>query len=180
MLLGEWAGAVTGSPDAGLGQLFAAQVARTPDAVAVVGEGRELSYRDVDALANRAARRLIGEGVRPGSRVALFQERSVSAVVTTLAVVKAGAVYVPLDTRYPADRVELIVGRSGVSHVVTDRDPGSWAVPAGVRVLGPVTGDEGDSSDPSVPVHPDQPVYAMFTSGSTGVPKGVAVTHRNV
>ncbi|MYQ88409.1 AMP-binding protein, partial [Streptomyces sp. SID4936] len=94
VLLGEWAGAVTGSPDAGLGQLFAAQVARTPDAVAVVGEGRELSYRDVDALANRAARRLIGEGVRPGSRVALFQERSVSAVVTTLAVVKAGAVYV--------------------------------------------------------------------------------------
>ncbi|MFE6668283.1 amino acid adenylation domain-containing protein [Streptomyces sp. NPDC057697] len=181
LLLDEWAGAVTGSPDAGLAQLFAAQVVRTPDAVAVVGEGRELSYRELDALANRAARRLIGEGVRPGSRVALFQERSVSAVVTTLAVVKAGAVYVPLDTRYPADRVELIVSRSGVSHVVTDRGPVSWAVPAGVRVLDPVTGDTGDDpSDPSVPVHPDQPVYAMFTSGSTGEPKGVAATHRNV
>ncbi|WP_371774348.1 amino acid adenylation domain-containing protein [Streptomyces sp. NBC_01438] len=180
VLLGEWSGEVTGSPGAGLGVLFAAQVARTPDAVAVVGEGRELSYRELDALANAAARGLIGEGVRPGSRVALFLERSVSAVVMTLAVVKAGAVYVPLDTRYPAERVELIVGQSGVSHVVTDRDAGVLAVPAGVRVLSPVSDGEGDSSDPAVVVHADQPVYAMFTSGSTGVPKGVAVTHRNV
>ncbi|MFJ1899698.1 amino acid adenylation domain-containing protein, partial [Streptomyces sp. NPDC088115] len=110
----------------------------------------------------------------------LFLERSVSAVVMTLAVVKAGAVYVPLDTRYPAERVELIVGQSGVSHVVTDRDAGVLAVPAGVRVLSPVLDGEGDVSDPLVVVHADQPVYAMFTSGSTGVPKGVAVTHRNV
>ncbi|MFJ6017585.1 amino acid adenylation domain-containing protein, partial [Streptomyces sp. NPDC092952] len=92
----------------------------------------------------------------------------------------AGAVYVPLDTRYPAERVELIVGQSGVTHLVTDRDPGSVVVPAGVRVLGPVAGEAVASSDPGVVVHPDQPVYAMFTSGSTGVPKGVAVTHRNV
>ncbi|MFG2675186.1 amino acid adenylation domain-containing protein [Streptomyces sp. NPDC048445] len=180
LLLGEWSGEVTGSPGAGLGVLFAAQVARTPDAVAVVGEGRELSYRELDALANVAARGLIGEGVRPGGRVALFLERSVSAVVMTLAVVKAGAVYVPLDTRYPSERVELIVGQSGVSHVVTDRDAGVFVVPAGVRVLSPVSDGEGDSSDPMVVVHADQPVYAMFTSGSTGVPKGVAVTHRNV
>ncbi|MGC5402167.1 AMP-binding protein, partial [Streptomyces sp. DT20] len=67
--------------------------------------------------------------------MALFLERSVSAVVMTLAVVKAGAVYVPLDTRYPSERVELIVGQSGVSHVVTDRDAGVFVVPAGVRVL---------------------------------------------
>ncbi|MFJ2708732.1 amino acid adenylation domain-containing protein [Streptomyces sp. NPDC087428] len=180
VLLGEWAGEVTGSPGVGLAELFAAQVVRTPDAVAVVGEGREFSYREVDVLANRAARVLMGEGVRPGGRVALFLERSVSAVVTTLAVVKAGAVYVPLDTRYPAERVELIVGGSGVSHVVTDRGAGSLVVPAGVRVLGPVWGGGGDASDPLVAVHVDQPVYAMFTSGSTGVPKGVAVTHRNV
>ncbi|MFC9758687.1 amino acid adenylation domain-containing protein [Streptomyces sp. NPDC056921] len=181
LLLGEWAGAVTGGPGVGLGELFAAQVVRTPDAVAVVGEGCELSYRELDGLANGVARRLIAEGVRPGSRVALFQERSVGAVVATLGVVKAGAVYVPLDTRYPADRVELIVGESGVSHLVTDRDPGSLVLPAGVRVLGPVLdGEDGDVSDPGVSVHADQPVYAMFTSGSTGVPKGVAVTHRNV
>ncbi|MFJ5197135.1 amino acid adenylation domain-containing protein [Streptomyces sp. NPDC088394] len=181
LLLGEWAGAVTGSPGVGLGRLFGAQVVRTPDAVAVVGEGRELSYRELDGLANGVARRLIAEGVRPGSRVALFQERSVAAVVATLGVVKAGAVYVPLDTRYPADRVELIVGESGVTHLVTDRDPGSLVLPAGVRVLGSLSGgDFSDVSDPGVVVHPDQPVYAMFTSGSTGVPKGVAVTHRNV
>ncbi|MEE1766758.1 AMP-binding protein, partial [Streptomyces sp. JV185] len=183
LLLGEWSGAVTGGPGAGLGELFAAQVVRTPDAVAVVGEGCELSYRELDGLANGVARRLMGEGVGPGDRVALLQDRAVGAVVATLGVVKAGAVYVPLDTRYPADRVELIVGESGVSYLVTDRDPGSLVLPAGVRVLGAVSGDAGacaDLSDPGVSVHADQPVYAMFTSGSTGVPKGVAVTHRNV
>ncbi|MET9412249.1 amino acid adenylation domain-containing protein [Streptomyces sp. NPDC002935] len=180
LLLESWAGSVTGSVDAGLGELFAAQVARTPDAVAVVHGGEELSYRELEERANRLARRLIAEGVGVGSRVALFQERSVDSVVTTLAVVKAGGVYVPLDTRYPMERVQLIVEQSDVSFFVTDRDPGEVRLPAGAKVIPSAAPDQGDAGDPGVRVHPDQPVYAMFTSGSTGVPKGVAVTHRNV
>ncbi|MFF2520947.1 non-ribosomal peptide synthetase [Streptomyces liangshanensis] len=180
LLLEEWSGAATGVPDRNLAELFAAQARRTPDAIAVVAGDRELTYRELDARANRTARRLITEGVRPGSRVALLQERSLTAVVTTLAVVKAGATYVPLDTRHPGDRIQLITEQSAITHLLTDRDPGHLTLPPGITTLTTTAPDAGDSSDPSVPIHPDQPVYAMFTSGSTGVPKGVAVTHRNV
>ncbi|MFJ1596419.1 amino acid adenylation domain-containing protein [Streptomyces sp. NPDC088261] len=179
LLLEGWSGAATGVPDQGLAELFAAQAARTPDAIAVVADDRELTYRELDALANRTAHHLIAEGVRPGSRVGLLQERSLTAVVTTLAVVKAGATYVPLDTRYPGDRIQLITEQSALTHLLTDHDPGYLTLPSGVTTL--TTGTHSaDATDPAVPVHPDQPVYAMFTSGSTGVPKGVAVTHRNV
>ncbi|MFF1448588.1 amino acid adenylation domain-containing protein [Streptomyces sp. NPDC058274] len=180
LLLDEWSGAVTGSSAAGLGELFAAQVARTPDAVAVVHGTQELTYGELDEHANRLAHRLIAEGVAPGSRVALFQERSLNAVIATLAVVKAGAVYVPLDTRYPMERVQLIVEQSAVEVILTDRAPDDLQLPPGARALTTSVPADGESSDPRVPVHPDQAVYAMFTSGSTGVPKGVAVTHRNV
>ncbi|WP_251094766.1 non-ribosomal peptide synthetase [Streptomyces sp. Caat 7-52] len=179
LLLEQRAGTVTGSAGAGLGELFAAQAARTPDAVALVHGDQELTYRELDALANSAAHRLIAEGVVAGSRVALFQERSVNAVVATLAVVKAGAVYVPLDTRYPMERVQLIVEQSAVDFFVTDREPGAVRLPEGAKVI-PSGAASENQGDPGVRVHPDQPVYAMFTSGSTGVPKGVAVTHRNV
>ncbi|WP_446039161.1 amino acid adenylation domain-containing protein [Streptomyces sp. SID1121] len=182
LLLEEWNGLATGTPDKNLAELFAAQTHRTPDAIAVVADDRELTYRELDTLANRTAHHLIAEGVRPGSRVALLQERSLTAVVTTLAVVKAGATYIPLDTRYPADRIQLITGQSAITHLLTDRDPGRLTLPPGVTTLttGTHSDETTDTTDPAVPVHPDQPVYAMFTSGSTGVPKGVAVTHRNV
>ncbi|WTP28248.1 non-ribosomal peptide synthetase [Streptomyces sp. NBC_00203] len=155
-------------------------MARTPDAVAVVHATQELTYRELDERANRLAHHLIAEGVEPDSRVALFQERSLDAVIATLAVVKAGAVYVPLDTRYPMERVQLIVEQSAVKVFLTDRGPESLQIPSGARAISVAAPSEGDASDPHVPVHPDQAVYAMFTSGSTGVPKGVAVTHRNV
>ncbi|MEU7413574.1 amino acid adenylation domain-containing protein, partial [Streptomyces sp. NPDC042638] len=166
LLLERWAGPVTESADAGLGELFAAQAARTPDAVAVVHGTQRLTYRELDERANRLAHRLIAEGVRAGSRVALFQERSVDAVVSTLAVVKAGAVYVPLDTRYPVERVQLIVAQSSIGYFLTDTTVTGLQLPAGARLL-QVAGLDGagpDASDPGVRVHPDQPVYAMFTS----------------
>ncbi|MFE6819973.1 amino acid adenylation domain-containing protein, partial [Streptomyces sp. NPDC057675] len=181
-LLDTWHGPAQSRPAASLPQLFAAQAARTPDAVAVTCGGERLTYADLDRRANRLAHRLIAEGVRPGSRVVLFLERSLEAVVAILAVVKAGAVYVPLDTRYPADRIELIVRMSGGSLFLTDRDIADLELPSDAQIMTLTQAAELDLPDtaPEVDVHPEQLAYAMFTSGSTGVPKGVAVTHRNI
>ncbi|MCX4983997.1 non-ribosomal peptide synthetase [Streptomyces sp. NBC_00572] len=180
-LLDTWHGTPHSRPATSLPQLFAAQVARTPEAVAVTLGGERLTYAELDRRANRLAHRLIAEGVRPGSRVVLFLERSLEAVVAILAVVKAGAVYIPLDTRYPADRIELIVRMSGGSLFVTDRDSSGIELPPGARAMTLHQPSSGmPDTDPEVDVHPEQLAYAMFTSGSTGVPKGVAVTHRNI
>ncbi|MFB8083094.1 amino acid adenylation domain-containing protein [Streptomyces sp. NPDC056013] len=181
-LLDTWHGPAHSRPAASLPQLFAAQAARTPDAVAVTCGGERLTYADLDRRANRLAHRLIAEGVRPGSRVVLFLERSLEAVVAILAVVKAGAVYVPLDTRYPADRIELIVRMSGGSLFLTDRDIADLELPSDAQIMTLTQAAVPDLPDtaPEVDVHPEQLAYAMFTSGSTGVPKGVAVTHRNI
>ncbi|MFE0653939.1 amino acid adenylation domain-containing protein [Streptomyces sp. NPDC059534] len=180
-LLDTWHGTPHTRPAASMPQLFAAQAARTPDAVAVTLAGRRLTYAELDRRANRLAHRLIAEGVRPGSRVVLFLERSLEAVVAILAIVKAGAVYVPLDTRYPTDRIELIVRMSGGTLFLTDRELAGLELPHGARALNVTDSTDGlPETAPEVEVHPEQLAYAMFTSGSTGVPKGVAVTHRNV
>ncbi|WNI27179.1 non-ribosomal peptide synthetase [Streptomyces sp. ITFR-16] len=181
LLLDTWHGTRRDRPAASLPQLFAAQASRTPDAVAVTLGGRRLTYAELDRRANRLAHRLIEKGVRPGSRVVLFLERSLEAVVAILAIVKAGAVYVPLDTRYPTERIGLIVRMSGGALFLTDRELAGLELPRGAQVLNVADGTEGlPETAPQIEVHPEQPAYAMFTSGSTGVPKGVAITHRNV
>ncbi|MFH9942080.1 amino acid adenylation domain-containing protein [Streptomyces murinus] len=195
-LLVTWNGAVSPCAGTSLPEAFAAQVAREPAAPAVVMGERTLTYAELDERTDRLARRLIGEGIRAGDPVVLFLERSLEAVVALLAVVKAGAVYVPLDVRYPADRIALIIRDSKATVFLTDRDLTGLGLPEHARTI-PVTGvadhpaghpadhpagpqETAGGADPLPPVHPDQPAYAMFTSGSTGVPKGVAVTHRNI
>ncbi|WP_143070977.1 non-ribosomal peptide synthetase, partial [Streptomyces malaysiense] len=184
-LLVTWNGDVVPRAGTSLPEAFAARVAREPDAPAAVMGERVLTYAELDERADRLARRLVGAGIRAGDPVVLFLERSLEAVVAVLAVVKAGAVYVPLDVRYPADRIALIIRDSKATVFLTDREPAGLGLPEHARVI-PVTGvadrPQGTPSgaDPLPPVHPEQPAYAMFTSGSTGVPKGVAVTHRNI
>ncbi|WP_326701509.1 amino acid adenylation domain-containing protein [Streptomyces sp. NBC_01754] len=180
-LLDTWHGTPHSRPAASLPQLFAAQAARTPDAVAVTLAGRHLTYAELDRRANRLAHRLIEQGARPGSRVVLFLERSLEAVVAILAIVKTGAVYVPLDTRYPTERIELIVRMSGSTLFLTDREPDGLELPQDARTLNVADDTQGlPETAPWIEIHPGQPAYAMFTSGSTGVPKGVVVTHHNV
>ncbi|WP_370950010.1 sigma-70 family RNA polymerase sigma factor [Amycolatopsis sp. cg5] len=158
----EWNDTATDLPSASLPELFEAQAARTPDEIAVVLGGTSLTYAELDRRANGLAHDLIARGVRAQDRVVLKQERSIDLVVSILGVLKAGAVYVPLDLRAPAARADAIVAECGAGIVLTD-----------------ISESEKDTG-PDVATHPDHLAYVMYTSGSTGTPKGVAVTHRSV
>ncbi|MGH3754837.1 MAG: amino acid adenylation domain-containing protein, partial [Pseudonocardiaceae bacterium] len=164
--------------------VFTQQVASVPDAVAVVSAGATLSYFELEVAANRLAHRLIRWGVRVEDRVAVLVERSIPLVVTVLAVAKAGGVYVPLDERAPAQRLRSVLAQANAAVMVTDR---AWEAVARSVHGGPlvvVDTDESlradDADPPAVALSPDNLVYLEFTSGSTGVPKGVAARHRDV
>ncbi|MFF5435825.1 amino acid adenylation domain-containing protein, partial [Streptomyces griseofuscus] len=177
-------------PGAALPTLFEEQVARTPDAVAVVFEGVELSYREVNERANRLARLLVGEGAGPERFVAVAMPRSADLVISLLAVLKTGAAYVPIDPDYPADRIAYILGDADPMAVITVEGSGV-ELPAGTaRIVldGPATQEaldaraSGDLTDAErlASVHAGAPAYVIYTSGSTGRPKGVVVEHRGI
>ncbi|EWM10643.1 non-ribosomal peptide synthetase [Kutzneria sp. 744] len=151
---------------------FAEQVARTPDAVAVVGA---LTYRELDLRANRLAHRLIAAGVGAETPVAVLMDRSVDLIVAELAVLKAGGVYVPLHASYPEQRMRWVIEETGALAVLVDRTSGLDGV---VELLATDLAD--DDCDPGVTVDPRQLAYVMYTSGSTGNPKGVAITHEDI
>ena len=169
-----------------IGDLFTAQAAATPHAPAVVWDGAELTYAELENAANRLAGRLAGLGVSREDRVGLLAERSAGQVIAVLAVLKAGAAYLPLDTRAPAGRMRQLLTPQARPRVVLC-DQGWRATAAGLHegptvlvdtaglLAGggpagppPVTGDLGDLA------------YVIFTSGSTGQPKAVAVRHQDV
>ncbi|MCT4351664.1 amino acid adenylation domain-containing protein [Streptomyces sp. Je 1-79] len=166
--------------DATLATLFAAQVARTPDAPAVVFEGTTLSYAELDRRAEALARRLRARGAGPERFVAVAVPRSAELMVALLGVHKAGAAYLPLDLDYPADRVAFMLADSGARTVVTTT--GSAGRLPDVQGLEHVLVDHDEEAPdaPAAPAGPDHPAYLIYTSGSTGRPKGVAVTHRAI
>ncbi|MGH3779323.1 MAG: amino acid adenylation domain-containing protein, partial [Pseudonocardiaceae bacterium] len=170
-------------PAASLPELFQTQVQATPDAVAVVCGDITLTYTQLNTRANQLAHTLITQGVGRESAVAVLVERSVDLVVSILAVVKAGGAYVPLDTRYPLARMELIIAETAASVVVTDQAGRAYLLPDSAQVVvvdADGGGVEGDPGDPGIVCDPGQLAYVMYTSGSTGQPKGIAVTHRDV
>ena len=161
--------------------LFAAQVARTPEAVAVSCAGRSMTYRELDEAANRLAHLLVGEGAGPGRCVVLLFSRSVEAIVAIVAVLKTGAAYVPIDPVVPAARMELVVNDAAPIAAVTTGGLVDRLQGYGLRVID--VDDPGIDSQPSsglaVP-SPDDIAHLIYTSGTTGVPKAVAATHGNV
>ncbi len=167
-------------------QLFADQARRTPEAIALVNGEVELSYAELDRQANILAHRLIEEGVRPGDRVAIVADRSRALVVAELAILKAGAAYVPLDPRAPAARKAWMVADCAARLVLTGADAAvgaeaDVAIDVATLAIDEVVADPApDPGDPASPVSSHDPAYVMYTSGSTGTPKGVVVPHRAV
>ncbi|MFZ2530404.1 MAG: amino acid adenylation domain-containing protein, partial [Rhodococcus sp. (in: high G+C Gram-positive bacteria)] len=158
---------------------FDAQVAATPDAVALVFEGRELTYAQFDARVDAVARRLSALGVGPESRVALAMRRSLELVIGMYAVLRAGGAYVPVDPDHPADRVAYILDAADPVVVLSTRRD-DFPVPGERSVLflddpAAMLSDGAEWTPPTV--RPDNTAYVIFTSGSTGKPKGVAVPH---
>ncbi|GAA3507034.1 non-ribosomal peptide synthetase [Streptomyces showdoensis] len=171
-ILRSWNDTGRALPEASLPGLFAEHVAAAPDAVAVAGPV-VLTYAELDRRANHLAHRLVAAGALPDRPVALLQERSAELIVSMLAVLKAGSAYLPLPSTVPADRMRAMAERAGAALLVTDR-PHELT---GLTVLAP---EEGEAAEPPrADPHPDQAAYVMFTSGSTGVPKAVVLTHRN-
>ncbi|MEV6766724.1 amino acid adenylation domain-containing protein [Streptomyces sp. NPDC051105] len=154
---------------------FAEQVARTPDAPAVEADGASLTYSNLDAASGRLAARLREAGVRPGDTVALPLDRSVSMVVAQLAVLRAGACCLPLDPRAPAARLAALTDRSDVRVAIAGPDV---ELPDPVLVLAPRA--SGDVPVPITATPPESAAYVMYTSGSTGEPKGIITPHRAI
>ncbi|CAH5442480.1 non-ribosomal peptide synthetase [Serratia marcescens] len=159
--------------------LFEQWAQRTPDAVAVVNDRDSLSYAQLNAHANQLAHQLIAQGVRPGDRVATSLERSVSLVIAQLAILKAGAAYVPLDPHLPVARQAWIIGDSGASLILCDRDI-DREIAGEIACLRIDRLRQNPTHDPAVPRAGGAPAYIMYTSGSTGTPKGVMVTHQGI
>ncbi|MEV4920244.1 non-ribosomal peptide synthetase [Streptomyces tirandamycinicus] len=164
---------------------FAAQARRTPDAVAVSCGAAALTYRQLDERANRLAHRLLRSGVGPEDPVAVLMERSPDVVVSMLAALKAGACYLPLHSAHPPERMQQTLDRAGSPVLLADEAMGLRGLPRTRSVVFPAADTPAEpttdpATDPAVPTGPDRLAYVMHTSGSTGEPKGVAVTHRGV
>ena len=189
-LLAEWNDTARQVPELTLPELFEAQVARTPDAPAVVFGDVELSYADLNARANRLARYLVSLGAGPERLAVIAVPRSAEMIVAVLAVLKTGAAYVPVDPAYPPGRVEFMVSDTSPVVALTTTGTGQ-RLPDGTPVVvlddratvaaiaDLADGDLAGGERLAVP-RPSSPAYVIYTSGSTGRPKGVVVEHRSV
>ncbi|WP_127573281.1 non-ribosomal peptide synthetase, partial [Paenibacillus xylaniclasticus] len=162
-------------------RLFEEQVERTPDHIAVVSETEQVTYRELNARANRLARKLRKLDVKADSRVGLLAERSVEMIAGILGILKAGGAYVPIDPSYPQERMAYMLDDSGCRWLVGDGNLLKKVTFAGEKLeLRGAMLDGEEAGNLEAANDPHHLAYVIYTSGSTGQPKGVMVEHRNV
>jgi amino acid adenylation domain-containing protein/FkbM family methyltransferase len=167
-----------------LHELFEAQAERRPEALALVCGDEQLSYRELNKRANQLAHYLRGLGLGPEQRVGICVERSAEMIVAVLGTLKAGAAYVPLDARYPRERLAFMLKDAEVRVLLTEQHLARSLSAGEARVVCLDTAgqllDEQEASNPRNVTLPEHLAYVIYTSGSTGRPKGVMVEHRSV
>jgi amino acid adenylation domain-containing protein len=180
-VLVSWNDTAVPLPEATLPELFAAQAARTPDAIAVEIDGASLRYGELLARAHRLAHLLRARGVGPDAAVGLMAPRSLEMVVGVLGILAAGGAYVPLDPAYPHDRLLFMLEAAGVGVLLADATSAA-ALPDLAATVVPLDADLGafPASPPPLQAGPESLAYVIFTSGSTGRPKGVTIPHRAI
>ncbi len=180
LLLATWNATQAPYPDQScIHRLFEQQAENTPDAIALVYGEHILNYAELNSRANQLSHWLTGQGVQPDNRVAVLLERSVELVVAQLAILKAGAVYVPIDPQVPDERKHWLISDCSAKLLLTDI-PIDLAIPRFCLAdeMGAIR--QEDNRNPDLPRSSTELAYIMYTSGSTGTPKGVMVPHRAV
>ncbi|MFE3502639.1 amino acid adenylation domain-containing protein [Kitasatospora sp. NPDC059160] len=181
-ILHEWNDTAAPHPhDRTVHQLVQEQARVRPDAIALVHGDQEIGYRELDERANRLAHRLRESGVRTDSAVGVCAERGPELVIGLLAVLKAGAAYLPLDPTHPTERLTRILATARTAVVLHDAHLADRLGPydGTLIALGDPATATRPATDPAVDVRPDNLAYVIHTSGSTGTPKGVQITHRS-
>ena len=188
-ILQEWNQTSRTVEEATLPELFEAQVERTPQAVAVVEQQRSLTYRELNEQANRLAHLLIRKGIGPEDVVAIALPRSLEMIVAVLGIGKAGAAYLPLDPDYPAQRLAFMLEDARPACVLTSTtisdlfDPWPHIVldePVTIALLAQNATDNPQDQHRTAPLQTQNAAYIIYTSGSSGTPKGVVVAHGGV
>ncbi|MCB5183569.1 non-ribosomal peptide synthetase, partial [Streptomyces antimicrobicus] len=185
-LLTGWNATATPLPGDLLPELFAAQAARTPDTVAVATATDRLTYAELDERANRLAHLLLSRGIGPGDRVGVLLPRGTRLMTAFVAILKAGAAYLPIDPTYPRERIDFVLADARPRTVLTVQELAAGlpcdalaldAAPVATELAAAATHAPGDADRPA-PLTPEAPAYVVYTSGSTGRPKGVVLPGR--
>ncbi|MEM6403705.1 MAG: AMP-binding protein [Cyanobacteria bacterium P01_D01_bin.116] len=166
--------------------LIEEQVEQTPDNIALVYHNQEFTYDELNIKVNQLAHHLHSLGVKPETAVGIYLQRSPEAIISILAILKSGGIYVPLDPAYPQERLNFMLEDAGVDVLITQQSLGD------VAVLRLYTGEiinldtdreiinQNSCENPINLITSENLAYIMYTSGSTGIPKGVCTTHRGI